>query len=964
MNNLYDVVKDVVNAPSMDEANSILFGTEGISVNSKEYYETIVANFIKKKEVIIRKDGTNLIFDLDNVNDLWSCVFIGEYVRHEIEEMEDTINNQLVSIQNDIINIEKEYKIGIIDGPEKGKRMIKNNSEKRMLREKLNNLLSCKTAFFDQTYSLRVKLENSTGVKERDLEIIKEDIKSIHVIRNSIQHGKSEMATIENYNTEIKIPIEYLDGFSKGRIIADDEDKVIVEKANYIVSPVLENLGYDIKKIDSFFYNVDPDWLSFLLEQVDYDYDKLFQLKEHMFIYGYAVEELLDSGWKFDDIKQLPDESLFNVKNILSLIKNLSIEEIIQLPAEAYENPDFIVELLNKIPFSVIKQLPGEAFLSPDKTRIFIKKVSLDTLIKIPETLYYETAESIELLSTEQIEHFVKMAENNYNIYIEEDDDSDFDITRFELDMRKFTVRNVYNELDCISDSSTKIRLSETSLFHAEAAREFSKMLPFEVINQLPDGAFLNINSTYELLKKLPIEIVKELPCGAFKKPKNTIQLLDVLSIETIKELPDGAFISIDNTLKLLKLLSINIVKKLPDKAFTNVDITMKLLELLSINIVKELPDGAFISIDNTLKLLEGTSMDNVKKLPAYAFEFPENTLKILKHLSIDVIRNLSKEAFCNQEIIDRVIDLIDTSDEEFYLFMLNNPLISIEFLDSGLPIDCIKIVLKKYGGMNIKIDNVKYLLNIVNNDYNKLNQFPAEFFTCNISLIDEMYETYNTNVARSIFGIKNPKIIGSLIYCNSVFKNYDGVPEIYNEIDLSANEFMNMCLSDIYQYSNNFGKKRNNNFMNQFLLDDNGNFMDSLSMKKKILKKIRNSSAHFRFKPVKDENGNIVPDKVYLYDKFDELDTTNFDIIIDVKNLVKFSRIVELGINLSETKSELSNIEKEVDSSSKEFYESYERGNRIAADEALEKWDDALKKHFDEEVIKKDLEDKISHVR
>ena len=35
--------------------------------------------------------------------------------------------------------------------------------------------------------------------------------------------------------------------------------------------------------------------------------------------------------------------------------------------------------------------------------------------------------EKIELLSTEQIEHFVKMAENNYNIYIEEDDE-DFDV--------------------------------------------------------------------------------------------------------------------------------------------------------------------------------------------------------------------------------------------------------------------------------------------------------------------------------------------------------------------------------------------------------------------------------------------------------------------------------------------------------------------------------------------------------
>ena len=63
-------------------------------------------------------------------------------------------------------------------------------------------------------------------------------------------------------------------------------------------------------------------------------------------------------------------------------------------------------------------------------------------------------------------------------------------------------------------------------------------------------------------------------------------------------------------------------------------------------------------------------------------------------------------------------------------------------------------------------------------------------------------------------------------------------------------------------------------------------------------MNKFRNSFAHFRFKQVKDEKGNIVPDKIYLYDKYEELDSNNFNIIIDLKDLVELTRQIEIGLS------------------------------------------------------------------
>ena len=109
MSKLYNIVSDIITSSSMDEAENKLFGTSGIRINSEEYFENIVSNFIRKKEYIIRKENNNLVFDLTNYNDIWNIIFLGEYIKgndilyneyNNLLDEIDTIKHSLEIIRN------------------------------------------------------------------------------------------------------------------------------------------------------------------------------------------------------------------------------------------------------------------------------------------------------------------------------------------------------------------------------------------------------------------------------------------------------------------------------------------------------------------------------------------------------------------------------------------------------------------------------------------------------------------------------------------------------------------------------------------------------------------------------------------------------------------------------------------------------------------------------------------------
>ena len=271
MSKLYDIVEKVVNSNSMMEAEQILYGKDGIVINSSEYYKNIISNFIQRKEIIIRKEKgdngkTQLVFDLNNCNDMWNILFIYNYYVRYIDQKIELLEQEIKKCRNAQGALKGEInKLKPTDSIYQDKR-----NEYSQLSAHLNKLRQLKQNYENyKTKSLQqniVELENMPNIDDDSLQLeiekLKEAINCIQKMRDSLAHANKNlnidsMVSIDNPKNkfEILIPIEYLDGFNKGRIIAKEEDRILVQQTNNISSLLLEALDFDIKKIDSFFYN-------------------------------------------------------------------------------------------------------------------------------------------------------------------------------------------------------------------------------------------------------------------------------------------------------------------------------------------------------------------------------------------------------------------------------------------------------------------------------------------------------------------------------------------------------------------------------------------------------------------------------------------------------------------------------------------------------------------------------------
>ena len=861
MSNLYDIVQKVINTSDLGEASNALYGVDGININSDEYYNSIISTFIQKKETIIRKRDNKLIFDLNSCNDMWNIVFLGEYIKenddlyksynHLLSEMEK-INDQLkrikdkhkkASTKEEHLKINEEYK------KLESKFLTKKEEEKRY-----KGVIK---AFYEIDW---VKLENSNDELEKleATKLLKQSINIIHKFRNSLAHGfdnEGKNLEINNENFMFSIPIEYLDGFNKGRIIASDDDKIVVEKTNAIISPIFEALEYDVYKIESFFYNVNPDYLGFLLEQVNYEYEKLYKLSMLVFSFEDQVRYFLKSGIALEQMSKFSSEAFLHCKEAIEL-HNKDID-ISNLSNSKFLNFDITLMLYNAgidvariadhgldFPEKTIKlhnlgvdvcRLPDDAFLCNHNDILFeLYNTGID-MNSLPTIAYSYIDETIMFLRNGiDVLKLSKAAYQNPELVIEEHKKG-HDVSKIDDNyLKKMEYGLLLGETN--HDKLDPDRLSMAAIANPSSAF-FLNLVGIDIYN-LPDQAFILPDVTLQLFRK-GIDVTK-LPGIAFERSLDTINFFD--KGLDVTNLPEVAF-------KYPKALPLLIEKKID---------------------ISKLSEDALYFQELVPMFIENGI--DVNKLPRIAFYYPEATLAFNKQ-SID-INNLPSIAFIDPNLMFELLD-----DE----------------------IDITKLP-DWYSSQKFKTENIKYILGLVENDYSRLHQFPIEFFTCDISLVDEMYKNYNLNVAKSIFGIDNPKLIASLFYCNNVFKKYQKDNGDCELVNLDCMKVIHSSFNSTYMYRKNIDDIviDQNSYLSQFILDSGGSTRDYGSLKSNLLDKLRNSIVHFRFKPVKDNDGNIVENKVYLFDKYDNSDNNNFNVIMDINDLIEIARQVELDLSRS----------------------------------------------------------------
>ena len=120
--NMYDIVQEVLAATTKEEAESILYGSNGMLENSQAYYSSIVSRFIKKKDLVVPKVSGKICFQLeDHVKSIWDLVFISQFVqtqffdkyKAEIQTLEAETDVSIVNAHENVIKTTTIPKAGI-----------------------------------------------------------------------------------------------------------------------------------------------------------------------------------------------------------------------------------------------------------------------------------------------------------------------------------------------------------------------------------------------------------------------------------------------------------------------------------------------------------------------------------------------------------------------------------------------------------------------------------------------------------------------------------------------------------------------------------------------------------------------------------------------------------------------------------------------------------------------------------
>lgn len=832
MSSLYEVVRDTVDSSSMDMSRKILFGFGEFSTNMDEYYKRIISSFVRKKDIIINQIDGKLIFNLENVNDLWSISFISEYIKKEIEKIELRINEQIAELKNQYETLQQQARTERIN---LGKELKIIGKQKKILEKQLEEALKCKSGFFDlETFPYSIEFEQNIHIKQELLKKIKESIKSIHILRNVIEHGNIQNKNdivINNYGIQISIPYTYIDGFNKGKIIAREQDRIIVEKTNEIVYPILEEFGYDIKRIESFFYNIEPSQLSFLLKICNNKTENLYRLPLSLFYKSNNINRIISTLLKINKENILQDEDYKLLNSIKCVINNIFTGNLIVL---LHSNKTL---KLNSKELVMLSEILTKFDLKIFEKQIDIEKATL--IINNYLNLKNKFSNDLNIINFEELPYKIfEMSFEKSSIYLQNIIKLKKIINTAEKDLEKklglnFNLNTFINDDNLLPYLSDVIDIITNIDKYAPGKNQFLYLS--QLLFDISSRQILRMNARYPYKFRSIDNEEKKMIEEVINKYKSNCNIDSVLRMDDIIDYKPK------NKKNINREKTISIVKELRSKNISFIDY----LKAKSIN------DNEWFLISE-IKLYEEELYYLIDKTNDY-------------NISLDLIVKLKQNIYYNT-IEDNGI-IYDRNQVELYFKRIKN---------------------------NFKRNIDKLLTKYSPEDLIKL---PSEIFYSDDVVFDTLFVNYNENLCKSIFGVENPKIIGTLLYANSVFSQYQ--KEDLKILDIDFDKFIHNCFNDTYIYRKNITdiSITQESYLGQFLLD-NDEKRDYQNIKSNIMNKLRNSFAHFRFKQVKDKDGNIVSNKIYLYDKYEESSNNNFNLIIDLKDLVELTRQVEIGLS------------------------------------------------------------------
>ena len=977
MSDMYDRVINVLNSESRKEQVELIHGPDGILDNSTEYYKSIATSFVKKKEEVLPKHGYSVTYDIEkDINDMIDILFIWKYIEKEWKDEQKEINKE-----KDTLKAERKKETDPIKKQELTDRinLLTNNSQEI---NKYIQKVNSRNVFIKDENKL---FKSNELISER--EELKKAINMIVKIRNSLSHRNKNLIIGEDLiidtDIKVKIPIEYLEGFTKSQITPKEQDKQTFSEAATVAELIMKNIDKDPKKINSFFSSVDPVTLMALLNMYDNDINKIYELPIGVF---YVNPNYLNTLIKFVKKEEIDNETLecilsdlnnekiktaIDTYNYLKNEKNINDKEFFKnLTRDDYFNKkriDRIIELFESesIDYKYLKYVhPYKGFNINNFKEIilYIKNNNIDfnVLKYLKQEAYENSKNTIEILK--------HLKENNYDYNLLKYSFIKNEITPFFMFKKtheKFEryKTNLYN-----NDSSISKRIIDYINNH-NLSEEKTEILLNGRINNYDSfikivDYFENNNIDFKCLRILPKEISPESIINFYELLKNdgftNSEMVDVSFllgkikndsdlkylyeiVKTFKQYGLNLFIytmfnannlkdTYKNLIETIKYLkeekqldsetTSRIIANNPNIVNNKKLLTFIISNNLSEDIIKSVSFDNLNKLQELLNLLKEKNIDLriIKLLSVTSYNYPKQTVELLEfirdnQIDIRVMHYLYYQSFENLSNTKALLKYFKDNNIHYsilgYLPMNSyNKINDIKGIINYMLKENISLELIKYfpnydvSKFNSHRENIKFLSDKTGDNPEKINEYPNQFFTYDIKIINDALNLYSDNILKSIFGTNDYKMIASIIYANNVLTD-----NLLTNIDLDRKErkrIINLIVKNANDYTiEYFGerKKRKEISFKQYR-DEMTKWTDGFICHKNnknafienFIEKTRNASAHIRFKP------SHVKGFIYMFDQ-DNDGNLNFSIDIKPEYLVEITHIVEESLNKAKTK-------------------------------------------------------------
>lgn len=236
--------------------------------------------------------------------------------------------------------------------------------------------------------------------------------------------------------------------------------------------------------------------------------------------------------------------------------------------------------------------------------------------------------------------------------------------------------------------------------------------------------------------------------------------------------------------------------------------------------------------------------------------------------LDIDLLLKFPKFflQFTSLEDLKKILDIFDKDPDKLSYLSFNHGDVDkiLFFIGEEHDLEKLTFVPEICFSAECSLERIKYIMKLIDYNYDILGKLPKEIFTCHDILVEQMLNDFNDisiAMQKSVFGINDDKIISLVVYVNSLFNVIN--PDFLKKKEIDTHCFNLKEISGIDQsLIDKTSQNIYNALTNSSILDNIINDFSFTKYVKKGMDKMSTQDLIFAFK----EWEKKLYDRLYLY--------------------------------------------------------------------------------------------------